>query len=473
MRWLGIIVVAAWSGCSAAGSERATALEPCVVAGLADPARCGTVRVPESANSSRTIDLRVIVLPARSATPLRDPIVPLSGGPGQGSADLAAALAGRYEPFRDQRDVVFIDQRGTGTSNGLQCDERGGTAGLLGRIFDTQQLTQCLADVSRHADVTRYTTSAAAEDYPAAFDQLGYDTVNLVGVSYGSRMGLEIARRFPSRVRALIAEGVVPTTFDWPTYGATDLEAALNAVMDDCEADRACVTTYPRFRQDVDLAFARLRRGPVTATVRDPTTGAIERVPFGDADLAYATRGILYGNDALSLPLWYRQAAEGDFTAFAQAYVSRARSLDASLARGLLLSVYCAEDLPFVNWTAAAQAANGTRTGTFLLDQYRQACAVWPAATIDPAFRHPAQSAVPALLMSGRRDPVTPPRTAIETARTFTRSKVVIWPFGGHGTDGLASADCRTSILDAFLRTADPAAVSTACVSSDLPRPWR
>jgi pimeloyl-ACP methyl ester carboxylesterase len=216
-----------------------------------------------------------------------------------------------------------------------------------------------------------------------------------------------------------------------------------------------------------------VRRGAVTATVRDPASGSIATVPFGDVDLAYATRGILYGNDALSLPLWFRQAAEGDFTALAQAYVNRARTLDDQIALGLLFGVYCAEDLPFVDWTAAARSSEGTRLGSYLLDQYRQACEVWPRGTIDASFRDPIQSNVPTLLMSGRRDPVTPPRTATEAARTLTRARVLIWPNGGHGTDGLATADCRTAIQEAFLRTADPDQLPLSCVTTDPARAWR
>jgi pimeloyl-ACP methyl ester carboxylesterase len=452
--------------------EARSAPEPCVVAGLNEPARCTTIAVRESAAGNRAIDLRVIILPARIATPLADPIFPLVGGPGQGAADLAAAMAQRFAAYRDDRDLVLVDQRGTGASNGLTCvnDETAGQ--LMGLIFDPARLAACRDTLSARADLAHYTTSETATDYEHVFDQLGYDTVNIVGTSYGSRLGLEIARRLPRRVRTLTIEGVVPATFDWPSSGAPDAEAALTALIDDCEADAGCATAYPRFRQDIDVAFARLRREPATAMVRDPATGAVGSVPFNKDDLAYATRGILYGIDAMSLPLWYRRAAEGDFSALAQFYVTRARALDAQIARGLLLGVYCAEDLPYVDWPRAAVAAEPTRIGSYLLDQYRRACEGWPRGAVDASFRQPVISTVPALIMSGRRDPVTPPRTAIDVARGFTRSRVLIWPRGGHGTDGLVSGSCRASIQREFLRTADPAAPSLACVTLDPSWRW-
>jgi pimeloyl-ACP methyl ester carboxylesterase len=473
-RWLLLGAIAA--GCGDSGPMRSvearSAPEGCVVPGLDEPARCTTVRVRESNASTRTIDLRVVIIPARTATPLADPILPLAGGPGQGAAELAAGMAQRFAAYRDQRDLVLVDQRGTGASNGLTCANDEATAQLMGRIFDPARLAACRDALSARADLTHYTTAETAADYEHVFDELGYDAVNIIGTSYGSRLGLEITRRLPRRVRTLTLEGVVPTTFDWPSSGAPDTDAALMALIDDCEADAACASAYPRFRQDIDVAFARLRREPATAPVRDPLTGTVERVPFNKDDLAYATRGVLYGSDALSLPLWFRRAAEGDFSALAQAYVTRARTLDAQIARGLLLGVYCAEDLPYVDWPRATLASDGTRLRTYLLDQYRRACDGWPRGTIEPSFRQPVTSTVPTLMMSGRRDPVTPPRTAIEVARTFTRSTVVIWPRGGHGTDGLASGDCRISILGEFLRTADPAAPSLECVTRDPARNW-
>jgi pimeloyl-ACP methyl ester carboxylesterase len=429
--------------------------------------------VRESTTSSREIDLRVIVLPAQTNTPLPDPILPLVGGPGQGAADLAATFAARYAGFRDQRDIVFVDQRGTGRSNGLRCDGPIATAELMGTLFDHARLPACRDALATHADLTRYTTTNAARDYDAVLDQLGYRDANFIGTSYGSRLGLEIARQLPLRVRTLTIEAIVPPTFAWPSLGAADADAALNTLIDQCAADATCRQAFPRFAQDIDLAFTRLRREPAMVPVRDPATGAIARVPFSHSDLAYATRGILYGNEALSLPLWFGNAAEGDFSALAQAYVTRARALDAQIALGVLFSVYCAEDLPFVNWPAAEASARGTRLGTLLLDQYRKGCEVWPRASIDASFRTPVHSSVPTLVMAGRRDPVTPPRSAEEAARTLPRSKLVIWPHGGHGNDGLASPECRVSILRDFLRTADPDALSIACVTRDQPLPFR
>jgi pimeloyl-ACP methyl ester carboxylesterase len=447
-------------------------VEPCEIAGVG-PAQCASVRVRESATAARMLDLQVVVLPAHASNPLPDPILPLAGGPGQGAADLAATFGQRFAPYRDQRDIVLVDQRGTGRSNGLRCESPHGTAELMGTLFDHARLPGCRNALQQTSDLAHYTTAIAARDYAAVLDHLGYRTVNVIGISYGSRLGLEIARQLPLRVRTLTIEGVVPPTFTWPSLGAADADKALGALIDDCARETACRQAFPRFGQDVELAFTRLRNEPAMVSVRDPATGATERVRFGRSDLAYATRGLLYGNDSLSLPLWFRNAAAGDFSALAQAYVNRARSLDAQIALGVHFGIYCAEDLPFVDWPAAEAAAQGTHLGGYLLDQYRRACDVWPRAPVDASFREPVQTSIPTLLMAGRRDPVTPPRTAEEAARTLPRSKLVIWPHGAHGNDGLASPDCRRSLMREFLRTADPDALPLDCVARDQPLPFR
>ena len=476
-RLAAIAAIAAVAACTQppASAAQAVSLRKCAVDGIAGPARCGTVRVPESAAdpSGRQIDIAVIVIPAYSSTPAADPILPLVGGPGQGSAELAAAQAPRFELFRAERDLLFIDQRGTGASNGLQCEPAASARELMGAIFDMARMRTCRDQLAARADLTRYTTTLAAADYERVFDALGYRQVNVIGVSYGTRMGLELARRFPDRVRTLTIDSVVPMSFDWPTNGAPDSEAALNALIDDCSADPACAGTFGRFRQDIELAYTRLARGPVTVTVRDPATGRIEQVPFGVTDLAYATRGILYGSDALSLPLWFRGAAEGNFDAFAQAYVTRARALETQLARGVHLGVYCAEDLPFVDWPQAERLAIGTRIAGYLIDQYRRACEIWPRGTLPAGFREPVQSNVPTLLMTGRRDPVTPPRTAEAVARTLPRSRVLVWHYGGHGTDGLTTRECRNRIQGEFIRSAEPERLPVECMTSDPALPFR
>ena len=440
-------------------------LRACTISGTTEPALCGVVEVPEFPDQAagRTIGLYVTVVPARAATAAADPVVLLAGGPGQGAAALARQLSARVGQIRDHFDLLLIDQRGTGQSNGLHCEAPVAVADLMGRIFDPGRLTACRDQLSRRADLKRYTTAASAADYAIVLDALAVRRVHVWGMSYGTRLGYEIARRFPDRVRTLTLEGVVPVTFTWPSRGATDLDAALGAVIDDCTTDAACSSAYPDLRRDVEAAFSRLQSLPIGVNVVDPATNTPARVEFSQMDLAYAVRGILYG-DGTRLPALFRDAARGNYDAFAQAYVTRARTLDQQIASGVLFGVYCAEDLPFVDWTAAQQAAAGMRIGTYLLDQYRRGCEVWPRGAIPNAFRDATRVDVPTLMFSGRRDPVTPPRTAEEAARSLPRSRHLIWRHGGHGVDGTPSATCRNLIVEAFITAGDASRVDAGCM---------
>ena len=485
MRWLSgllvggsIVAVIATlffgSPVSEPSAETSAADASCVLPVVDVPVRCRTVDVLEAADDprGRRIPIRVIVVPSDSASPLPDPVVFLVGGPGQGAADLAAPLAERLSFLRDRRDLVLIDQRGTGESNGLHCPPPARARDLMGHIFDAARLRACRDELSKRADLRRYTTAAAAADYAAVFDALGYDKVNVWGVSYGTRMGLELARRLPHRVRTLVMEGVVPPFFAWPTHGARDADAALTAVIADCEADRACAASYPAFRRDVEAAFAALATRSITATVFDPHTRAPEHVPFGASDLAYATRGLLYGADALKLPRLFRAAAAGQYDRFAQAYVTRARTLGRELATGVHLGVYCSEDVPYADLARARQEAAGTRIAAYLIEQYTRACEIWPRAPIAEGFRDPVRSAVPALIMTGQRDPVTPPWTAYEAAKTLSGARVITWRYGGHGYDGLVDQSCRRGIIREFVAIADAGRVPVDCTSRDRTLPF-
>lgn len=416
--------------------------------------------------NARQIDIRVIVLPARAAVPAPDPVVPLAGGPGQGTADLAAAYGRQLDFLRERRDILLVDQRGTGASNGLHCAANEPTPSIFGHLFNPARLKECRDDLSKRADLAQYTTPLAAADFPRVWDALGYHRVNLIGTSYGSRMGLELERRFPERIRTVTLDAVAPVSLTWPSLAAPDADAALAALVDDCKTDTSCARAFPRFAQDIDAAFARVSQHPANAAVRDPASGEMVRVRFGRTDLGYAVRGLLYGDAALSLPQWFKAAAAGSYDRFAQAYLDRARVLDRQIADGVHLGVYCAEDLPRVEWQAAIAAARPTHLGSYLIDEYRAACAVWPRGAVPASYFEPVHSRVPTLLMTGRRDPVTPPRTATDAARTLEGSRILLWRYGGHASDGLSQRGCRGSIVNAFIQSASVANLPTGCMGS-------
>ena len=222
--------------------------------GVGDSGRCGVVNVPETSGpAARQIPIHIVVLPARTPAPAPDVVVPLAGGPGQGAASLAGAYGRQLDFLRQRRDILLVDQRGTGASNGLTCEAREPAATLFGHLFNPARLKQCRDEFAKRADLTRYTTPIAAADFAVVWDALGYRRVNLIGTSYGSRMALELARQFPERIRTVTLDGVAPLSLTWPSHAASDADAALQAR-----------TIARRTRR----ARARFRNSPTTSTPR-------------------------------------------------------------------------------------------------------------------------------------------------------------------------------------------------------------
>ena len=439
---------------------------PCVLPGVAAPAWCGSVRVFEdrARRRGRTIDLRVVVLPARAARPAHDPVFVLVGGPGQGAADLAPLLARQYDDIVDRRDVVFIDQRGTGGSNGLACAEPRSVTELFGALYVPALIRDCRSALARRADLTLYTTIIAVDDFDEVRERLGYARVNLIGGSYGTRTALEYARRHPSRVRALVLDGVAPAGMRAPLGYAADAQRALDHLLEDCAADATCRRAHPNVRADLAAILERLERGPATVRLAD-TGGATASVRFSRGDFGYALRGMLYGADAMTIPLLLQQTrATGDLTPFAEAYVRRARVLGRQVYAGHHLAVFCAEDVGGIDSATVQRATAKTFLGDHLVRQYQSLCADWPRATVSGGFFEPVRSTIPTLLFSGRRDPSTPPEKAEDAARFLPNSRHIVFRYGGHGFTGARDPSCKDRLTLEFLNRARTTGLDASCV---------
>ena len=151
-------------------------------------ALCAQIPVFEDRDraAGRTIDLRVVVYPAFANDPQPDPVFVLAGGPGQGAAQASSGVVTALRKVREERDIVFLDQRGTGESSGLDCDLDTDDLNLL---FDEdlgiENLKRCLAGYD--ADLRHYTTPVAMDDLDQVREKLGYSKINLWGGSYGTR----------------------------------------------------------------------------------------------------------------------------------------------------------------------------------------------------------------------------------------------------------------------------------------------
>ncbi len=444
-------------------------LKECRLPGLEREALCGSYTVWEdrATRQGRRIEIKLAVIPARRRGAEPDPIVPLAGGPGQGAIALAPQVTALFSKVNDARDIVLIDQRGTGGSNALDCDT--GDEHSVQAVFEDtlpeKRVRDCLESLD--ADPRQYATSAAVEDLDEVLGALGYPRVNLWGGSYGTRVALEFLRRHPGRVRTATLDGVAPAQMKLPLSFVADGEAAFRRMLDDCEAQPACGRAYPALRREVSALRARLARQPARVDITDPVTGDPQGVKVTENVFLSGLFRPLYAPELASLlPLAVTRAAEGDFTPLLAQNLEFTEDLGDNLALGMHLSVICSEDVPRIT-PADLAAASKSFFGRVLVDDFMRACAIWPKATVAPDFHEPVRADTPVLVLSGGIDPATPPRHGEAVAATLPNSRHAVAPNLSHGVSGHG---CAPRLVEKFIRTADARSLDVSCLQR-IPRP--
>jgi pimeloyl-ACP methyl ester carboxylesterase len=461
---------------SAAGAQ--VRFEPCRLEHRsrlqAFAAECSRLRVPENraVPAGRQIELFIARIPAINRRKAPDPLFLIAGGPGMGSAQMYAGVAQAFARVGRDRDLVLVDQRGTGRSAPLGCELSEGSMIDADEAMIRAITQRCLAALSAGHDVTQYTTSVAVQDLEAVRAALGYERVNLYGVSYGTRVALHYLRRFPQRTRLAILDGVVPPGLALGPDIALDAEAALGRILARCAAESSCRRAHGDPGAHYRALRERLGGAPVAVALPDPTTAAPRQLAFGPQHLGAVLRLQSYAASTAALLPYALAAANRDenFLPLAGIFLMAEASTTDLLAYGMHNSVVCTEDLPFVD-TARVDRAQlaATYLGASPLDGLRTICSLWPRGVLDTDLRAPLRSAVPVLLLSGADDPVTPPANATAVQAGLSRSKHVVVPDSGHGQVGLP---CMDAVFQAFLRDADPAALDTRCLARARPDPF-
>ncbi|HEY7213256.1 MAG TPA: alpha/beta hydrolase [Thermoanaerobaculia bacterium] len=461
-----VLTLAAVLTFPALAAPPASKLTPCQVSGGGGEvnALCGTYQVWENraAKAGLKIGLKIVVLPALSKRPKPDPVFFLAGGPGQAATDLVGSGVGN--PLRRDRDLVYVDQRGTGDPDRLTCELGGHEDDLqsyLGEMFPLDAVRACREELEKTYDLKLYTTDLAMDDFDEVRTWLGYGRINLFGGSYGTRASQVFLRRHPQAVRAMVLTGVVPMDEALPISHAAGGQRALDLLLGWCAADASCNARFPDTARELETVLDRLAQSPVTVGVRHPVTGQPVQVRLSRNLVADGLRWLLYNAaDSARLPLLVHEAATGDFTALGQASVSARVGIVRALANGMFFSVTCAEDIPFIDPSQIPERTAGSFLGDYRVRQQMAACEVWPRATIEPGHREAVRSGVPVLLISGERDPVTPPAFATRAARRFTHAVQVVVPFAGHGGD----EPCVQEISRKFIKQGSGAGLDTSCL---------
>jgi pimeloyl-ACP methyl ester carboxylesterase len=441
-------------------------LKPCRLPGIGEELLCGQLTVFENRETltGRTIDLKIVVLPAFDQKTKMEPLFDLAGGPGASSVDAAGFYAGSGKEYRRRHDVVCVDQRGTGESSRLAIPQEKTAQHYLREMYPVGYVREMRHALEQRADLTKYTTSIAMDDLDEVRAWLGYDRINLFGTSYGTRAALVYMRQHPEHVRSAVLLGVAPTDLKMPLHHAESGARAIDLLLGECGQDTSCHAAFPQIRDDWKNALAQLEKQPAHVEYSPPgksaapTTVEIQRDVFAEK-----IRTWMYGRDkAARIPLIVHHAASGDFAPFLQQAIGP--SIPDFVADGAYLSVTCAEDVPFINQEEAAGLNAGNPFGNYRVFQQTRACGSWPRGEIPTDFHEPVSSDAPVLIFSGDMDPVTPPKYGEEVARHLPNSRHVVIPEAGHGVDGLTDPGCIDRIAIEFLDKGDAKNLDVSCV---------
>ena len=460
----------------AAGGVQAQGLSECRVAGIRNSVQCGVVRrALDPARADGTmIDIHYVVAPAMARRKLPDPVFVLAGGPGQSATQIAPTMLALLSRLNNRRDIVFVDQRGTGRSAPLECEDpqREALADQADPDRQFKLLMQCknallkLPYIRQESDLGFFTTTLAMQDLDAVRRQLGAERIDLVGAGAIRRAGLEYLRAFPGAVRRAVLDGVAPPDMALPASYSTDGQAAFDALLAACEAEAACRRDHPTLRAD----WATLLRSlPKQVTAPHPLTGRSETFTLTRDMLLAAVRGPLYGPSlAAALPAAISDAAQGRYEGIVGLGAILSSRKGVKLAMGMHFSVVCAEDVPRL---ANSADRPGADFGAEFAAMYRRMCSAWPRGAVPAAFYSLGPSRAPVLLLSGGIDPATPPRHGERVARALgPAAQHVVVPNAGHG---VMATGCMRDVVYRFIDAADDAdasAVDAGCVKA-IPRP--
>ncbi len=420
---------------------------------------CGVLIVPENREKpgSRGIRLPVMIFRSRSATPAPDPIVFVTGGPG--NSNVAGRRSAKGIPFLDERDYILLEPRGARHAQpALECPRTNEIKGeiaagrLRGQAADAALLeaaTACRqALVSAGVDLDGYNSVAGADDLDDLRLALGLRAWNLHGVSYGTRLLLTLLRRHPQGVRSVILDSVLPPEVNFDEVSAFNLIRSLNLVFDGCAVDRECGAAFPDLRGQFARLVARADRKPLPLVLGPDATG--QGVQVRGAQVVDALYSALHDTQAIPrIPRIIDDAASGRYESLSG--LVKGNQGPSSFTWGLRYSVWCSEESPFENaGRVAAQVSPALGLGG--IDEGTatpEACRAWKVKAAPRVENEPVTSAVPALIFAGEFDPDTPPQWGRGLLAGLSNAYYVEMRGRSHGAGFNA---CGAEITKAFLR---------------------
>ncbi len=436
---------------------------------------CGYLVVPEDRRVADGPTMRLAVAIMRSSAPQPDPILYLEGGPG-GSALLSVNMWANIG-FVQQRDVILFDQRGTGFSEpSLNCPEvEDWSQRYMSTMegFVRNQMLRCHRRlVDEDINLRVYNSSNNAADVNDLRQALGYEQINLLGISYGTKLALTVMRDYPEHIRSVVLDSTYPLYVDGYAEQAENTIRAIDALLDGCAADADCNAAYPNLKAEFYAMVERLNESPVGLRFTDFSSGQEQIIGVSGNDLTGLVFLSLYDTWTIpELPRILYEASQERYqplkdlvtVALSQGY----RGFGDSFSEGMFYSVQCHEELPFADYEFILTTRDTyPQFGDYFIDSFkmdRSLCDLWRVDEAASIENEPVYSDIPTMVLAGSYDPITPPHWGWQVAEHLTTG--YYYEFNGYGHGVSIVDDCTRGITQTFF--ANPAvAPDASCVTA-------
>lgn len=458
---------------SDAVSSTALTFTPCTITleSYEIDAQCATFQRPENPSNpdSRIIDLSVIKLPSHSPEPEPDAFTVIQGGPGGSSIDLVISFRQVFDEIRRKRDILVIDQRGTGRSNVLTCDITDNLVASFNPEVVKKQSKQCADELSQHSDLRYYTTSIAVDDLEALRIAAAYPALNIYGISYGTRVAQHYLRKYPKSVRSVVLDGVAHIGLNLAGGEiARRWEDGFRQLNQRCQLDESCNSVHGDLREKYIALKQRFANQNITTTLPHPLTAEATEYTFTEDSLFSALRLMFYSTEQSALiPLLLSEATKGNYQFVAAQIIQLEETFSDQFAIGMHNAVVCAEDVPFVKEEDIAKA-DDTLIGRQMSQALQASCEVWPRGYIDADFHKTFSSDVPVLVLSGETDPITPAANGEIATKMLGNAKHIVVPAHGHG---VIARGCITKLVSNYIKDVSFTGIDTSCVEREQAMP--
>jgi pimeloyl-ACP methyl ester carboxylesterase len=436
-------------------------LTSCHLKGIKQQVQCGSLKVSENyqQTTGAKISINFAVLPAIDGSLKKAPFMFLAGGPGQAAVELAPSITKLFYDVRKTHDIILIDQRGTGKSHPLQCDEQSqqDIYRLAAETVSEQEIKQCLAKFT--GDLTQYNSENAIRDFEAVRAALGHQQVHLYGGSYGTRAALVYLRMFPQALRSVVLDSVGPIEVPIGLFGQSAAQA-FDKLVQHCQQQTECQQAFPSLAEEFNQLVKRLEQQAVTTNIQHPRLGGSTDFVVTKEKLLNVLRMQLYNVSMRNLvPLVIHQA-------FLENYLPLAGLLaqtdgDIGMYIGLTFNIVCNEDLPKLSPAMFSLDANNSFDGNLSHKAWLTACPLWPQYRPSAEFYQPVTAKVPTLILSGGLDPVTPPSNGEFAANSLPNSHHIVVDNAAHI---VASHSCAPELINEFLDSLTPDKLDESCL---------